>query len=678
MVSMQAPLAKLRWTLNRLRSMELSEVAHRMKERARRKAARKSGNVARFDVGDGPLPKIPGLGAQDGRHDDELLACWRRVAETARTGRYRFLGQQWPGIADARKWHLDPKTGKDWPSDAYCFDIPYRHERERGDIKYVWELNRLQFLQPIAALAGAERDANLARWCAAELESWIDANPPFRGVNWASGIELALRIVSVATVTAFIGEEAFSPGQRAKLRSTLAAHGYWLARYPSLHSSANNHLIAEAGGLFLLGVLAPDLPGAAAHEAYGRRTLLAEAQKQIHDDGVGAEQSPSYTAFTVEWLMLCCHVGNMLGRPLPPLVRDRLLHAASHLRWITDEGGNQPRIGDDDEGRVFYSQAEPEDRYVSSILGSLAAMLDRPAIAPPVATAPHLRNLVFGFSRPSQTPMEGVRCFPTGGYTVMRERVGQRRVLAVLDHGPLGYLSIAAHGHADALALTLHVDDQPVLIDAGTYLYHSGGEWRDRFRGTKAHNTLNIDGQDQSIISGPFNWSHKANVHLLHYKDAPGAWCVEAEHDGYQKRYGVNHRRQVARGPDASITCTDWLTGPSMQQDSMRHGSTRHGSTRHGPSRHDMAIEIRYLVAPELEVSSPDAFTARIARNGSPICDLGFFLSSLQGGDALPLVIEADVASLRFGEKMEAAALICRVPSPAMVENGVMTRISFP
>jgi hypothetical protein len=72
-----------------------------------------------------------------------------------------------------------------------------------------------------------------------------------------------------------------------------------------------------------------------------------------------------------------------------------------------------------------------------------------------------------------------------------------------LDHGPLGYLSIAAHGHADANAVTLSLDDRPILVDPGTYLYYSCGKWRDWFRGTRAHNTLNVQGADQSISAAP-------------------------------------------------------------------------------------------------------------------------------------------------------------------------------
>src|SRR5207249_554757 len=72
--------------------------------------------------------------------------------------------------------------------------------------------------------------------------------------------------------------------------------------------------------------------------------------------------------------------------------------------------------------------------------------------------------------------------FPAGGYTVMRSGEGAAEQLLLLDHGPLGYLSIAAHGHADCLSLALHFGGQPVLVDPGTYVYHEQPEWRNYFR----------------------------------------------------------------------------------------------------------------------------------------------------------------------------------------------------
>jgi uncharacterized heparinase superfamily protein len=129
----------------------------------------------------------------------------------------------------------------------------------------------------------------------------------------------------------------------------------------------------------------------------------------------------------------------------------------------------------------------------------------------------------------------------------------------VFDHGPLGYLSIAAHGHADALAIWLSIGGEPVLIDAGTYRYHGAGAIRDRLRGTAAHNTLTVAGADQSEIAGPFNWSRKANCQVVSKTDAP--WSVEAEHDGYLSRFGCIHRRRVETAGRGKFTVTDRLIG---------------------------------------------------------------------------------------------------------------------
>ena len=77
----------------------------------------------------------------------------------------------------------------------------------------------------------------------------------------------------------------------------------------------------------------------------------------------------------------------------------------------------------------------------------------------------------------------GLRSFPTGGYSVIRGK-GEAPAVLTFDHGPVGYLSIAAHGHADTLAVWLSIGNQPIFVDAGTYRYHSRRVLRDAFRHT--------------------------------------------------------------------------------------------------------------------------------------------------------------------------------------------------
>ena len=555
-------LARLLWYRDRLAAMSVPEILHRVREQQRRLVSRY--HVPQFAAllrpGERDLPALPGLAEGIGAlaRDGSVLTGWQQLAAQVRDGRFHFLGVDWPA-APAPDWHLDPVTGKRWPAGLYCFDIPYRHAEDIGDVKYVWELSRLQYLQPLAAYALLSEDSELAALCARHIESWIDQNPPFRGVHWASGIELAQRVVSLLVVTSLIGASAFSPALVAKLRECLAGHGWWIQRYPSRFSSANNHAITEAAALFLLGTLMPGLKSARAWAAQGSSMLEREARLQFHRDGVGAEQSPAYAAFSLEWLLLCAHVGTATGRPFSAGFLRRLRQAGWFLRQITDHAGNQPLIGDDDDGRTLASGfVEPD--FINSVLGCLAAETGEAGLAPPVVV-PHLRHAVFGQPAPAPQPAPAVLHYPTGGYTVARSVEFDQEAMWVMDHGPLGYLSIAAHGHADALSVWFHLGGQPILVDAGTYLYHSGGAWRDHFRSTAAHNTLTLNGANSSHPAGAFNWGERAAVSVTEIDQDPLAWIIEAEHDGYAAVSGYRHSRRLERRSAGQFIITDRLLG---------------------------------------------------------------------------------------------------------------------
>jgi hypothetical protein len=138
-------------------------------------------------------------------------------------------------------------------------------------------------------------------------------------------------------------------------------------------------------------------------------------------------------------------------------------------------------------------------------------------------------------------------CFPDSGYYILGEGFNtgdEFRVLA--DAGPLGYLSICAHGHADALSFVLSVAGREMLVDPGTYIYHAKEAWRNYFRGTSVHNTVRIDGLDQSTIGGPFMWLKKAKTQVEKlFQDSDGnVKRLVASHDGYSRLTdSVLHRR---------------------------------------------------------------------------------------------------------------------------------------
>ena len=178
--------------------------------------------------------------------------------------------------------------------------------------------------------------------------------------------------------------------------------------------------------------------------------------------------------------------------------------------------------------------------------------------------------------------VDGTRRRPAGerpahladaGLTVLRASDDRGEIWGRCDGGPHGFLSIAAHAHADALSVEVRHNGVDILADPGTYCYHGQPEWRSYFRSTLGHNTLELDGTDQSVSGGPFLWLRGAAAQVRQYDGATGRW--DAEHDGY--RVGdtpVTHRRNAVldggtlRVEDHLDTAADvriaWHLGPDV------------------------------------------------------------------------------------------------------------------
>jgi hypothetical protein len=542
---------RIGWYVRRLRNMSPAEILHRLGERARRALMRRR-PIAWRELPPAPLPVLPGLADRVRAADGATRAALADAAAAILAGRFSALGQHWPqrptdALVSPDLWRFSPDTGRHWPdAGTFCFDIDLRDTATVGDIKYAWEMNRLQWLQPLAAQSLLTADSTALATIEAAITSWHAANPPYGGIAWTSGIEIALRAISLLVVTSLVGDR-LRPETIIRIRQVLQASDDWLAQFPSLHSSANNHLMAERVGRYLIaaGTASPTAPRRAAD-------VETEILRQILPDGVGAEQTPTYSAFTAELALISAFVARDGGAPFSAEAITRLDRFSRFIGWLARSDGTVPAIGDDDEGRAL-SWCAPEPAYAVSVAASIATLTGS---APPAAAAPSMRALLLGTPAAPPATSEGTMSLADGGYTVWRRRHAGRDLHLVVDHGPLGYLAIAAHGHADALAFTLDLDGRPVLVDPGTYLYQSGGAWRDWFRGTRAHNTLAVAGADQSTIAGPFNWSHKAQARLIESTDTR----IAASHDGYRTRFGVDHDRRITL-VENGIEIADSLVG---------------------------------------------------------------------------------------------------------------------
>jgi hypothetical protein len=155
------------------------------------------------------------------------------------------------------------------------------------------------------------------------------------------------------------------------------------------------------------------------------------------------------------------------------------------------------------------------------------------------------------------------RAFVDGGYYILGyDLETPREIRLVIDAGPVGLGTIAAHGHADALAITLSIGGEQILVDPGMSTHQGDGLWRDYFRGTAAHNTIRVDGRDQSEPGGDFLWLRKAKAGCSLWRSAADRDEFVGWHDGYSRLADpvIHSRRILLEKRPRRIEITDRLS----------------------------------------------------------------------------------------------------------------------
>lgn len=486
-------------------------------------------------------------------------------ADAFLAGRRRVFGLDVGSPGGAYEWNRDPLTGVTSPP-AHGPGLDLYDRGLVGDVKYLWEPNRHVELVGLAQafmLTGEERYFREVR---AFLSSWWAQCPYLQGPNWSSGLELGIRLINwslawqmlLAAPGSLFRADA-SKDLRQQWLSSVYQHCHFVRRHYSRHSSANNHLVGEAAGVFIASLTWPcwDVSNVWREEAAG--ILEVEIARQTALDGSSREQTTSYQRFVLQFFSLCALAASARGRALSTGFVDRVAMSARFLESMRDAGGNVPMLGDADDGCAFRldPQAAANDYDEALALAWLATGCRATVAARVESVASRIAPWVGSSVPPAgraATERDGVgtpsaRRFDDGGYYVLGDRLGQRdEVRLVVDCGPLGYLGIAAHGHADALSIWLSVGGREFLVDPGTYLYHGAPEWRAYFRGTRAHNTVTVDGMDQSESGGAFLWLRHAQSRCSRFDVAPGQDFFDGFHDGYGRlKDPVTHRRVVAR-----------------------------------------------------------------------------------------------------------------------------------
>jgi hypothetical protein len=505
---------------------------------------------------------LPAEAAQHvpGHARDKIIADADRLLK----GEWELLGVVLTDM-EQPDWFYDPVTGRRSAPDTYAFQINQRSEGETGNVKQVWELNRLQHLTLLATAWFLTHEDGYAQRVADQLRSWWLENPFLSGVNWTSGIEIGIRLINFVWIRRLLdgwpgAADLFEHSDLA-LRQ-IYWHQQYLATFESRGSSANNHVIAEAAGQLAASCAFPWFTGSGRWRASSARLFERELAHSTFPSGINREMASDYHGFVAELGLFAAVEADASGAPLSADVWRLLCAMTDSMAALVDERIQPPRQGDSDEGRVVLLDAPVHNRWPTllSLGDALFGRLDWwPVTVPDAGSA--LVSALLGSKReitgrPGQRPSH----FKDAGITILRTARGESpEIWCRCDGGPHGFLSIAAHAHADALSVEVRHGGVDILADPGTYCYHGEPQWRSYFRSTIAHNTVEFAGRSQSVEGGPFMWLRHAQTRETHASDL--SWT--AEHDGYTSLSpSARHRRSVRLNPErASLEIIDAVTG---------------------------------------------------------------------------------------------------------------------
>ncbi|MHB8533835.1 MAG: heparinase II/III family protein [Sulfuricaulis sp.] len=364
------------------------------------------------------------------------------------------------------------------------------------------------------------------------ISSWIKHNPPRTEDAWEP-YTVSLRIVN--WIKYFLMSEI--PARVPDLwLDSLYQQALWLECNIEYHILAN-HYLKNGKALYFAGVFFEGRDAQRWLEK-GLDILSNESDEQILSDGGHYERSPMYHSIVVEdyldILNLILSGSINVDSSVVDHLRVKTQSALEYLDQICMPDGDIPLFNDS----AFH------------------------VANPPAAIFGYARRLV-DYSRQSFQKRLSVIEKPGSGYYIIRNDTD----MIIVDCGMVGPDYQPGHAHCDTLSYELAIDGRRVIVDSGVHDYEKGA-YREYARCTRAHNTVSVDGYEQSEVWGLFRVGRRARpISASAFRiDGKRARFV-GSHDGFRHLPGsVVHSRTVDYDVQGGWTVEDNLSGSGQHR----------------------------------------------------------------------------------------------------------------
>ena len=389
-------------------------------------------------------------------------------------------------------WQLNPLTGKACDASAKWYRIA-DFDKDRGDIKAVWEISRFSHFVTFARAYLASGDRKYYEAFRSQLADWLDKNPYSYGANFKCGQECALRMMNALLAYNVFHGKGLTDEQDEQNLAELISRCYRkiLANFfYAYRCIKNNHTISELAGMIIGAWCSLDTK--TLKKAY--KTLDRVIAEQFSNDGGYIQFSFNYQRLALQVLEYVLHISEKTGFSLSDTSVDRIKNSVLLLYQCQDETGDVPNYGFND-GALVFPVSTCGYRDYRPVLGSLYGKLFGKRLFG--AGLYDEEALWFG-SIPDKLAAANEQrkstAFPSAGLFTLRDE--HRFLMTVLND----YKNRPAH--MDQLHMDLWIDGVNVLCDCGTYSY--ADEKGTALVLTGAHNSVKLDGVEQMNKKGAF------------------------------------------------------------------------------------------------------------------------------------------------------------------------------
>jgi len=413
-------------------------------------------------------------------------------AQSIRTHRFDFLGRT---IQHGREinWHLDPASMKEWQKKSYD-EIALQYEGSPADAKHVWELNRHQYFVTLGQAYCISGDRTYLDELVAQWLSWIKDNPYGIGINWASPLEIGVRLISWTLAFQFIEGHLSQQDREAIAKSVWQQLSYLASHLSSDKIVRTNHLIGEAAGLYITAC------SFSFHESgkwtnRGKEILSREILSQTFEDGVSKEESSSYHRFDIDFFLLSFIKSKESSHLFTFRYAERLQKMIRYLLILQSPDSSLPVYGDCDNGRGFLLAPSLNFWDSRGLIAAGGIILQNKDLA----NASLFNEESFWLLNESErnilkhgqpdTSVESCFILADSRHVIIADREAGDYCFFRAGEFGLGGRGFSSHSHNDLFSPIIFLKGNSILTDTGNSVYLGNDMERDYLRSAAAHNT---------------------------------------------------------------------------------------------------------------------------------------------------------------------------------------------